>query len=151
MPSIVIKVITTKTGVISTMGMTKLPLKIAAIIALSSTLLAACDDARVRVSADTGPRYHSGHGGYASHTPHNHRVSYSPDLGLYVVAGLLNTYWNGSNYYRYHNHGWQRSSDYRRWNNVGVTYIPSKLHRRHYRPGRGKNGRRHRGRRYRQY
>ena len=131
------------------MDITKLPLKIVAIIVLSSTFLAACDDARVRISADTGPRYHSGHGGgYARHTPHNHRVSYNSDLGVYVVAGLLNTYWNGSNYYRYRNHGWQRSSDYRRWNSVGVSYIPRKLHKRHYRPGRHKNGRRNRGRRF---
>ena len=130
------------------MNIKKLPLKIAAIIALSSMFLAACDDTRVRISADSGPRYHSGHGTYVSYTPHKHRVSYDSALGMYVVLGLLNTYWNGSNYYRYHNHGWQRSSDYRRWNNVGVTYVPRKLHKRHYRPGRHKNGRRNRGHRH---
>ena len=118
------------------MNIKKLPLKIATIIALSATLLAACDDTRIRVSADSGPRYHSGHGSYVTHTPHNHQVSYDEALGMYIVQGLLNTYWNGSNYYRYHDHGWQSSRDYRRWNNVGITYIPQKLHKRHYRHGR---------------
>lgn len=120
-----------------------LPLKIAAVIALSSMLLAACDDTRIRIAADSGPRHN---GGYATHTPHNHRVSYDAALGMYIVQGLLNTYWNGSNYYRYNNHGWQRSGDYRRWNNVGRTYVPSKLHGRHYRKARRQNGRRNRGR-----
>lgn len=125
------------------MNIKKLPLKVVVISALSATLLAACDDTRIRVSADTGLRHHSGHGGYLTHTPHNHRVSYDSALGMYVVLGLLNTYWNGSNYYRYHNHGWQRSGDYRRWSSVGITVVPSKLHRRHYRPGRPWKGRRH--------
>ena len=128
------------------MNIKKLPLKIAAVIALSATMLVACDDARVRISADSGPRYHSGHGGYATHTPHNHRVSYDSALGMYVVMGLLNTYWNGSSYYRYNNQGWQSSRDHRRWNNVGVTYVPGKLHRKHRRPGRRNNSRRNRGR-----
>lgn len=126
------------------MNVKKLPSKISIIIALSTTLLAACDDTRIRVSADSGPRYHAGHG--VSHTPHNHRVSYDSALGMYVVMGLLNTYWNGSNYYRYHGHGWQRSSDYRRWNNVGITYVPSRLHKRHKHKGRHRNGRRHKRR-----
>ena len=120
-----------------------LPMKVAAIIALSATFLVACDDTRVRISADTGPRHHSG---YATHTPHNHRVSYDAALGMYVVMGLLNTYWNGSNYFRLHNNSWQRSSDYRRWNNVGVTYVPSKLHRKYFRPGKRKDRRGNRGR-----
>lgn len=119
-----------------------LPMKLATIIALSAVLLVACDDTRIRVSADNGPRYHSGHGGYATHTPHNHQVAYNSALGLYVVQGLLNTYWNGNNYYRYNNHGWQRSGDYRRWNNVGLTVVPRQLHKRHYRHGRHRDGRR---------
>ena len=121
-----------------------LPLRIAAVFALAATLLAACDDARVRVSADSGPRYHTGHGSYVTHTPHKHRVSYDSALGMYVVLGLLNTYWNGSNYYRYNNLGWQRSNDYRRWNNVGLTYIPRNLHKRHAQPRRYKNNKRNR-------
>lgn len=123
------------------MDLKQLPLKVAAVIALSVTLLTACDDTRIRVSADTGG-HHSGHG-YVSHTPHNHRVSYDEALGMYVVLGLLNTYWNGSDYYRYHDHGWQRSRDYRRWNRVGLTYIPQRLHKRHYKkPRRNRNKRR---------
>jgi hypothetical protein len=119
-----------------------LPLKITAVIALSATLLVACDDTRVRISADNGPRHHSGHGSYATHTPHNHRVSYDSAIGMYVVLGLLNTYWNGSNYYRYNNTGWQRSNDYRLWNNVGITYVPNNLHKRHSHPRRHNKNRR---------
>ena len=127
------------------MNLKVLPLKIAAVIVASSTLLVACDDTRVRVSADSGPRHSGhghGHGRYHTHTPHNHRVTYNSGLGLYVVHGLANTYWNGSNYYRFHNHGWQLSSDYRRWNGVGLTYIPRSLHKRHRHTRRHRNNNR---------
>lgn len=76
-----------------------LPLMIAAVIAVAAILLAACDNIRVISSTDSGPRS-TGYSDYASQTPHNHRVIYDSSLGMYVVLGLLSTYWNGSNYYR---------------------------------------------------
>ena len=109
-----------------------MPLKWVASVVLTSSFLVACDDTRIRISHDGGPRHHASHGVTITHTPHNHQVSYDTALGMYVVLGLLNTYWNGTNYYRYHNHGWQTSADYRRWNNVGVRYVPARLYKRHY-------------------
>ena len=126
------------------MDIKRLPLRLVTIVALSSMLLMACDDARIRTSSNIGSGHNSGHGvSIVTHTPHNHRVSYDNVVGMYVVAGLLNTYWNGSNYYRYNNLGWQRSSDYRRWNNVRTTHVPGRLQRRHFRHGRRHNGGRH--------
>ena len=119
------------------MNLKKVPLKAISVITLSGLLLVACDDTRVRISADTGhgysgPRHH--HGGHITRTPHNHRVSFDTALGMYIVAGLANTYWNNGHYYRYHGNVWQRSSDYRRWSRMQHRHIPSKLYKRHHRP-----------------
>ena len=115
------------------MNTKKLPLKILATVTLSGLFLTACDDARVRVSADVGPRVVVGHhGGYLTHTPHRHRVSYNNDLGMYVVLGFVNTYYHNGNYYRYHRAGWQRSRDYRIWSVLNSRSVPSRLHARHY-------------------
>ena len=103
-----------------------------AIIALSSVFLVACDDTRVRVSASN--TYHVGGSHYLSHTPHNHRVRYDSALGLYALIGLSNVYWDNGNYYRYHNNGWQRSSDYRRWAGANQRNVPNRLYQRYYRP-----------------
>ena len=113
----------------------KLPLKALSTIIISGLFLAACDDSRVRVSADLGsPRviHHGHHGGHLTHTPHRHRVSYDSALGMYIVLGLANTYYNNGFYYRYYNSGWQRSRDYRLWSVLGPTYVPKRLYARHY-------------------
>jgi hypothetical protein len=114
------------------MNIKKLPLKILATVVLSSLFLTACDDSRVRVSANVGSHVGGHHGGYLTHTPHRHRVSYNSALGLYVVAGLANTYYDNGNYYRYYNSGWQRSRDYRVWSVLGNSYVPKRLYARHY-------------------
>ena len=118
----------------------KLPLKVLATLVLTSVFLAACDDTRVRASANFGPGYghHGHHGGYLTHTPHRHRVSYNSDLGLYVVLGLSNTYYSNGSYYRYYNSGWQRSRDYRIWSRLGNTGVPKRLYARHYKKPRYK-------------
>lgn len=117
------------------MNMKKLPLKAVMAITLSGLLLAACDDTRVRISSDShgysGPRHHGGH---ITRTPHNHRVSFDAALGMYIVLGLANTYWNNGHYYRYHGSNWQRSADYRRWSRMQHNHVPSKLYKRHRRP-----------------
>ena len=118
------------------MNLKKLPFKAISAITLSGLFLVACDDTRVRISADSGHGY-SGprhHGGHLTRTPHNHRVSYDSALGMYIVLGLANTYWNNGSYYRYHGSAWQRSSDYRRWSRMQRSRVPSKLYKRHYRP-----------------
>lgn len=118
----------------------KLPLKILATVALSSLFLTACDDSRVRVGANisSGVGYHSGHhGGYLTHTPHNHRVSYNSALGLYTVIGLVNTYYSNGHYYRYKNRGWQRSRNYRSWSQLNTRSVPKRLYSRHHQPKRG--------------
>jgi len=115
----------------------KLPLKILATLVLSSLFLAACDDTRVRASADFGPSY-GHHHGYLTHTPHRHRVSYNSDLGLYVVLGLSNTYYSNGSYYRYYNSGWQRSRDYRVWSRLAGSGVPKRLYARHYKKPRYK-------------
>lgn len=115
------------------MDMKKLPIKAMSIITLSGLLLSACDDTRVRITADNGPRHYgpSHHGGYLTHTPHNHRVSFDATLGMYVVLGLMNTYWNNGHYYRLHDHGWQRSPDFRRWSRLNHRHVPPRLYTRH--------------------
>ena len=111
----------------------KLPLKILATVTLSGLFLTACDDTRVRVSADLGgPRIAGHHGGYLTHTPHRHRVSYNNALGMYVLLGLANTYYNNGNYYRYSNAGWQRSRDHRVWSILHSRSVPQRLFARHY-------------------
>ena len=117
------------------MKLKKLPLKAISAITLSGLFLVACDDTRVRISADgghgySGPRHHNG--GHITRTPHNHRVSYDSALGMYIVLGLTNTYWNNGNYYRYYGNAWQRSSDYRRWSRLQQNRVPSRLYKRHY-------------------
>jgi len=121
------------------MNLKKVPLKAISVIALSGIFLVACDDTRVRISADSGhgysgPRHHHGH---ITRTPHNHRVSFDSALGMYIVLGLANTYWNNGHYYRYHGNVWQRSSDYRRWRRMQRSHVPSILYKRHYNVHRG--------------
>ena len=119
------------------MNLKKMPLKAISIITLSGLFLVACDDTRVRISGGShgysGPSHHHG-GRHITRTPHNHRVSYDSALGMYIVLGLANTYWNNGHYYRYHSNAWQRSSDYRRWSRMQRSGIPAKLYSRHYRP-----------------
>jgi len=119
------------------MNTKKLPLKVLATVALSGLFLTACDDSRVRVSANIGSHvgghgHHGHHGGYLTHTPHRHRVSYNSALGMYVVVGLLNTYYHNGHYYRYHKAGWHRSRDYRVWSVLGTRSVPKRLYARHY-------------------
>lgn len=115
------------------MNLKKMPLKAISIITLSGLFLVACDDTRVRISGGShgysGPGHHNG--GHITRTPHNHRVSYDSALGMYIVLGLANTYWNNGHYYRYHSNAWQRSSDYRRWSRMQRNRIPAKLYSRH--------------------
>ena len=59
-------------------------------------------------------------------------MSYDSALGMYIVLGLTNTYWNNGNYYRYYGNAWQRSSDYRRWSRLQQNRVPSRLYKRHY-------------------
>ena len=118
------------------MNMKKLPLRAMMAVILSSFLLTACDDTRVRISSDSGGHGYSGprhHGGHITRTPHNHRVSFDAALGMYIVLGLANTYWNNGHYYRYHGNNWQRSSDYRRWRRMQRNRVPARLYKRHHR------------------
>lgn len=119
------------------MNTKKLPLKILATVAVSSLFLTACDDSRVRVSANIGPGHHHGHHGkYLTHTPHRHRVSYNSALGLYTVIGFANTYYSNGHYYRYRNKGWHRSRDYRSWSRMNSRSVPQRLFSRYKQPRR---------------
>ena len=122
------------------MNTKKLPLKILATVAISSLFLTACDDSRVRVGANisSGVGHYGGHhGGYLTHTPYNHRISYNSGLGLYTVIGLSNTYYNNGYYYRYNESRWHRSRDYRAWSVLNTKSVPSRLYARHYKKPRG--------------
>ena len=131
------------------MNTKKLPLKVIATVALSGLFLTACDDSRVRVSANIGTHvggHHGHHGKYLTHTPHRHRVSYNSALGMYVVLGLLNTYYSNGHYYRYSNAGWHRSRDYRVWSVLSAHSVPKRLYSRHYKKSsRSVRGGSHRG------
>ena len=111
----------------------KLPLKILATVALSSLFLTACNSSHVRGGVSIGTGHH---GGYLTHTPYNHRLSYNSALGLYTVIGLSNTYYNNGHYYRYNGSHWHRSRDYRAWSILTTKAVPSRLYARHYKPAR---------------
>ncbi len=117
------------------MDIKKTPYRATLAVVLSGLLLAACDDTRVRISGETGPRLYSS-GGYFTYTPQRYRVSFDADLGMYVVLDLIDTYWNDGYYYRYRNHRWHRSPDCRRWSRLRRHHVPSHLYRRHYSPER---------------
>lgn len=125
------------------MSITKKPHHAILAVTLTGLFLTACDDTRIRVSGDFGPGrhgHHAHHGGhYLTHTPHRHRVSFDTALGMYVVLGLANTYWSNGHYYRYNNHHWLRSSDYRRWSRLNNDRVPSRLYRKYYRPSHGRD------------
>ena len=103
----------------------------------ATSLLSGCNVVNVhepeyeREHRGYGPPPHAPAHGYR-HKHRDHTLEYDHDLGVYIVVGFVDHYFDDGLYYKYTKHGWYSSHDLNKdWHEYRGDTPPGKLYKKH--------------------